>query len=35
LVESREYRVEVWMTLDTKISKPFIVLILFLEVQLK
>jgi hypothetical protein len=24
-VESREYRVEVWMTFETKISKPFIV----------
>jgi hypothetical protein len=25
LVESREYRVEVWMTFETKISEPFIV----------
>jgi hypothetical protein len=24
-VESREYHVEVWMTFETKISKPFIV----------
>jgi hypothetical protein len=24
-VKSREYRVEVWMTFETKISKPFIV----------
>jgi hypothetical protein len=24
-VESREYRVEVWMTFETKISEPFIV----------